>query len=38
MVMWGLCPLILEELNPSPEGTIAVICGPPIMIKFVFSL
>lgn len=23
----------LEEINPSPEGRVAVICGPPIMIK-----
>jgi NAD(P)H-flavin reductase len=30
----GFVPAYLEELNPSPEGTIAVICGPPIMIKF----
>lgn len=30
----GLCPNVLEELNPSPENTIAITCGPPIMIKF----
>jgi len=30
----GFVPAYLEELNPNPEGTIAVICGPPIMIKF----
>jgi len=30
----GFVPAYLEELKPNPEGTIAVICGPPIMIKF----
>ncbi|MGE5416214.1 MAG: FAD/NAD(P)-binding protein [Acidobacteriota bacterium] len=27
----------LEELNPSPQGTIAVTCGPPVMIKTVLT-
>ncbi|MBQ8173212.1 MAG: FAD/NAD(P)-binding protein, partial [Mailhella sp.] len=26
----GLIPNILKEMNPSPENTIAVLCGPPI--------
>ena len=30
----GFVPAFVEELNPSPEGKIAIICGPPIMIKF----
>lgn len=30
----GLIPKVLEELSPSPENTVAVLCGPPIMIKF----
>ncbi|MFK4765753.1 FAD/NAD(P)-binding protein [Desulfobaculum sp. SPO524] len=30
----GLIPNILREMNPSPEGAVAVTCGPPIMIKF----
>ncbi len=30
----GLVPNVLEELAPSSENTIAVICGPPMMIKF----
>lgn len=30
----GLIPKVLEEINPSPENTVAVLCGPPIMIKF----
>ncbi|KKL14141.1 hypothetical protein LCGC14_2518720, partial [marine sediment metagenome] len=31
----GFVPTVLEEANPSPEDTIVVTCGPPIMIKFV---
>jgi NAD(P)H-flavin reductase len=30
----GLVPNVLRELAPSPEGTIAITCGPPIMIKY----
>jgi sulfhydrogenase subunit gamma (sulfur reductase) len=30
----GLVPNVLKELAPSPEGTVAVTCGPPIMIKY----
>jgi NAD(P)H-flavin reductase len=30
----GLVPAILEKMNPDPTDTIAVLCGPPIMIKF----
>jgi len=33
----GFVPSYLEELNPDPEGKIAVTCGPPIMIKFVLK-
>lgn len=33
----GFVPAYLEQLNPSPEGKIAVVCGPPIMIKFVLQ-
>lgn len=33
----GFVPAYLEELNISPENTIAVTCGPPIMIKFVLT-
>lgn len=29
----GFVPAYLEEINPSPQGRVAVICGPPIMIK-----
>ena len=30
----GLIPHVLLELAPKPDNTIAVLCGPPIMIKF----
>lgn len=30
----GLIPTVLEELHPAPENSVAVICGPPIMINF----
>ncbi|MEI8033364.1 MAG: FAD/NAD(P)-binding protein [Chlorobiaceae bacterium] len=30
----GFVPTVLEEAAPSPENCIAVLCGPPIMIKF----
>lgn len=30
----GFVPSVLEEAAPSPDNCIAVLCGPPIMIKF----
>lgn len=30
----GLVPNVLLDENPSPENTVAVTCGPPIMIRF----
>jgi NAD(P)H-flavin reductase len=30
----GLIPNVLLEMAPSPENTVAITCGPPIMIKF----
>jgi sulfhydrogenase subunit gamma (sulfur reductase) len=30
----GLVPNVLKDLAPSAEGAIALVCGPPIMIKF----
>lgn len=30
----GFVPTVLEETAPKAENTVAVICGPPIMIKF----
>ena len=31
----GLITQLLEQVAPSPENSSAIICGPPIMIKFV---
>ena len=31
----GLITQLLTDVAPSPEGTVAIICGPPVMIKFV---
>jgi sulfhydrogenase subunit gamma (sulfur reductase) len=30
----GFVPSVCREVAPSPQNTVAVICGPPIMIKF----
>jgi NAD(P)H-flavin reductase len=30
----GFVPTILEEAAPSADNTVALVCGPPIMIKF----
>ena len=30
----GFVPTVLDEAAPASEGTVAVVCGPPIMIKF----
>ena len=32
----GLVPNVLAEVAPASDNTYAVICGPPIMIKFTF--
>jgi NAD(P)H-flavin reductase len=31
----GLITQLLEQVSPAPENSVAIICGPPIMIKFV---
>src|SRR5574337_638516 len=40
-VIWnvkvGFVPTVLEEAAPSATNSVAVTCGPPIMIKFVLS-
>ena len=33
----GLIPNVLKEIDPKPKNTIAVLCGPPIMIKFTLA-
>jgi NAD(P)H-flavin reductase len=32
----GLVPMVLEQVAPSPDNTVAIVCGPPIMIRFTF--
>lgn len=34
----GFVPTVLEKLAPSSVNTVAVVCGPPIMIKFSFPV
>jgi len=34
----GFVPSVLEKLNPLAENTIAIVCGPPVMIKFTFPV
>ena len=33
----GFVPQFLQTLAPDPENTVAVTCGPPIMIKYVLE-
>lgn len=33
----GFVPTVLMDLAPKPEDTIAITCGPPIMIKYVLQ-
>jgi len=34
----GFVPTILEKCAPKAENTIAIVCGPPIMIKYTFPV
>lgn len=34
----GFVPTVLEKAAPSSTNTIAIVCGPPIMIKFTFPV
>ncbi|MDR0688179.1 MAG: FAD/NAD(P)-binding protein [Prevotellaceae bacterium] len=34
----GFVPAALEKMNPAAENTIAIVCGPPVMIKFTFPV
>jgi NAD(P)H-flavin reductase len=34
----GFVPAVLEKMSPQPDNTIAIICGPPVMIKFTFPV
>jgi len=34
----GFVPTVLGKVAPSSENTIAVVCGPPVMIKYTFPV
>jgi len=34
----GFVPTVVDKVAPSAENTIAIVCGPPIMIKFTFPV
>jgi NAD(P)H-flavin reductase len=34
----GFVPTVLETMAPSPENTVALVCGPPVMIKYTFPV
>jgi len=34
----GLVPDVLEEVAPSAENAVAVVCGPPVMIRYTFRV
>ena len=34
----GFVPAVLDQLAPSSHDTVAVVCGPPVMIKFTFPV
>lgn len=34
----GFVPAVLEKISPKSDNTIAIVCGPPIMIKYTFPV
>jgi len=34
----GFVPQVLEQVAPSPDNAVAIVCGPPIMIRFTFPV
>jgi len=34
----GFVPQVLERVAPSPDNAVAIVCGPPIMIRFTFPV
>lgn len=34
----GFVPTILDKMTPVSENTVAIVCGPPVMIKFTFPV
>src|SRR5208337_2782960 len=33
----GVVPAVLDQLKPSPDNALAIVCGPPIMLKFTLA-
>lgn len=34
----GFVPAVLEKMKPAAKNTVAIVCGPPVMIKFTFPV
>jgi len=34
----GFVPTVLEQMSPTSSNTVAIVCGPPVMIKFTFPV
>ena len=34
----GFVPQVLEQVAPPAENTVAIVCGPPVMIRFTFPV
>lgn len=34
----GFVPTVLGKIAPSCENTVAIVCGPPVMIKYTFPV
>ncbi len=34
----GFVPQVLEETAPSAKNAVAIVCGPPVMIRFTFPV
>jgi len=34
----GFVPQVLEQVAPSSENAVAIVCGPPVMIRFTFPV
>jgi sulfhydrogenase subunit gamma (sulfur reductase) len=34
----GFVPAVTEKVAPSPKGAVAIVCGPPVMIRFTFPV
>jgi len=34
----GFVPQVLKQVAPSPDNAVAIVCGPPVMIRFTFPV